>query len=352
MQIDNDSPVRDVIRTVAIVGSGLSGLTAAIFLKEAGLSVTLFEKSRGPGGRLAAKRVPDGAIDIGAQYFTIRDPAFRRFLERWAGKDTFEEWRGQLRFQQEDGRWTDFVAGPRYVAVPRMAAISRALATDLLVVYETRIARIERATGGWALIDTNGAVQGDFDAVLITAPPVQARDLLLASDTGLDTSAPELTDLPLDACWTVMAHFRDNPSPGTDGFSCRHPVLQWAANNSSKPGRENDGSWWVLHARADWSEAHQEAEADWVARQLLAAFGTCTNPSSLPETVMTHRWLYAKTRETGEHRGHLWYPQQRIGLCGDWLAGGRVEGAFQSGQALAEAILMAREAAPDDGRSG
>ena len=38
-----------LIRRVAIVGSGLAGLTAAIELKGLGHDVTVFEKSRGPG---------------------------------------------------------------------------------------------------------------------------------------------------------------------------------------------------------------------------------------------------------------------------------------------------------------
>ncbi|TBW56039.1 FAD-dependent oxidoreductase [Marinobacter halodurans] len=350
--MDHTQPVESVIRSVAIVGSGMSGLTAAIQLREAGLSVTLFEKGRGPGGRLAARRVPDGTIDIGAQYFTIRDPAFRRFLENWAGNDSFGEWHGQLRFQQDDGRWTDFMAGPRYVGVPRMSVISRALATDLAIHYNTRIARVLPAGSGWALEDTEGVEQGMFDAVVISTPPAQIRDLLAASDTGLDDSAHELVALPLDACWAVMAAFPENPCPGVDGFSCRHPALQWAANNSSKPGRENDGCWWVLHARADWSEEHRGADPDWVAHQLLDAFGACAHLSTLPETVLTHRWLYAKTRDGGDRPGHIWHARERIGFCGDWLAGGRVEGAFQSGLALAGSMLRSREAGPDDDRNG
>ncbi|HCP22242.1 MAG TPA: FAD-dependent oxidoreductase, partial [Marinobacter hydrocarbonoclasticus] len=58
------------IRSIAVIGSGLAGLTAAILLGDSGHNVRVFEKSRGPGGRLASKRVANGSADIGAQYFT------------------------------------------------------------------------------------------------------------------------------------------------------------------------------------------------------------------------------------------------------------------------------------------
>ena len=60
--------------TCAIVGAGLSGVTCAASLHEQGISVRVFEKSRGIGGRMATRRTPAGLhFDHGAQYFTARD---------------------------------------------------------------------------------------------------------------------------------------------------------------------------------------------------------------------------------------------------------------------------------------
>ncbi len=64
---------------VAVVGAGLSGLTLAARLR-AHADVTVFEKSRGYGGRLATRRAAPFAFDHGAQFFTARTTAFREFL--------------------------------------------------------------------------------------------------------------------------------------------------------------------------------------------------------------------------------------------------------------------------------
>ncbi|TGN44114.1 FAD-dependent oxidoreductase, partial [Paracoccus liaowanqingii] len=62
---------------VAIIGAGLAGLTCAGRLAQAGLSVTLFDKGRGPGGRLATRRADDGLrFDHGALWLAARDPGF------------------------------------------------------------------------------------------------------------------------------------------------------------------------------------------------------------------------------------------------------------------------------------
>ena len=53
---------------------------------------------------------------------------------------------------------------------------------------------------------------------------------------------------------------------------------------------------------------------------------------------ISHRWLYAKSSPT-EQPGFRWYGDQRIGLAGDWLSGGRVEGAFDSASGLVAHML-------------
>src|SRR3982751_5969019 len=61
---------------IAIIGTGIAGLSAAQALQAAGHSVHLFDKSRGSGGRMSSKRSDAGALDMGAQYFTARDRRF------------------------------------------------------------------------------------------------------------------------------------------------------------------------------------------------------------------------------------------------------------------------------------
>lgn len=326
-----------VIRRVAVVGSGLAGLSAARMAEEQGATVTLFEKSRGPGGRLAAKRVTGGSADIGAQYFTIRSPEFARFLHEHAGEQAFAAWNGRLGFQHTDGRWQSFPEEPRYVGTPRMTAISRALASGLNVQAETRIAKLARSDKEWGLTDTEGKHYGPFDAIILTAPPAQAQDLL--ADSGLKAMAAHLNGsvAAIQPCWAVAAYYTEAPSHAFEGMRPNHDILYWAANNSSKPGRDDSGQWWVLHATPKWSAEHENTPPAEVIEAMIAAFQQLTGAEHLPVETVGHRWLYARSADT-DTPGCLWFPADGIGLAGDWLCGGRVEGAFESARKLIAAM--------------
>jgi len=44
------------MKKIAIIGAGVAGLTALQALKQQDCSVTVFDKSRGSGGRLSSKK--------------------------------------------------------------------------------------------------------------------------------------------------------------------------------------------------------------------------------------------------------------------------------------------------------
>ena len=122
-----------------------------------------------------------------------------------------------------------------------------------------------------------------------------------------------------------------------DGAFINTGPLRWVARDSSKPGRTGPETW-LLHASAEWSEAHIEDSADSVTTALLAAFAALGGPA--PQAVTAHRWRYADT-EPALTLGYWWDDEIRLGLCGDWLSGGKVEGAWLSGMALARQAASA-----------
>ena len=58
----------------------------------------------------------------------------------------------------------------------------------------------------------------------------------------------------------------------------------------------------------------------------------------MPLGWAAQRWRYAIT-DSALAGGCAWDAGDGVGLCGDWVNGGRVEGAWLSGHALAQRVL-------------
>lgn len=307
---------------IAIVGAGLAGLSCGVRLRDAGHAVALFDKGRGPGGRLSHRRVatPSGEarFDHGAQYFTARDPDFRRQLDAWARDGLAAPWPAA-----GDDAW---------VGVPGMNAPAKALAAGLDVTCSARVERLSRDGDGWRL-SGEGWEAGPFDAAAVAVPAEQAGALVRPF-------APDFADAadatPAEPCWTVMAAFPSRLPIAGDVVKRRGPI-GWAARDSAKPGRSGPESW-VVQASPEWSREHLEASPAAVLPGLLAALAEVAGgPLPDPAAAAAHRWRYARSGALG--RDDLWDAGLKLGVCGDWLLGPRVECAWVSGHRLAGAIL-------------
>jgi predicted NAD/FAD-dependent oxidoreductase len=125
-----------------------------------------------------------------------------------------------------------------------------------------------------------------------------------------------------------------------DAAFVHNSPLSWIARNSSKPERDA-ADCWVLHASAKWSRDHLEESTDTIAETLVEQFWQATQLAPQPlQFMVAHRWRYALPDEPLSQRYVLDW-DLKLGACGDWCGGPRVEGAFLSGLAMAKAVLEA-----------
>ena len=112
-------------KTVAIIGSGISGLTLAHKLGKH-YNCTIFDKSRGVGGRITTRRAPPFQFDHGAQFFKAKSRAFKAFIQPLLDAGVIEPWCGTFaeitKAQSISFRCWD-TTQPHYVGVPGMNAI-------------------------------------------------------------------------------------------------------------------------------------------------------------------------------------------------------------------------------------
>lgn len=301
-------------RTVAILGAGMAGATAARMLADAGLTVQVFDKGRAVGGRMATRRSASLQFDHGAQFMRAHGPVFAARLAAWEQQGIVGTWGGA-------GRW---------VGVPDMTAPVRDLLAGLPVRSATTITRIRRDAGAWHLDDAAGAVHGPFGAVAITFPAPQTAALLDASGFAL----PAVARARYAPCWSVMLA-AEGMVPG-DLIEPREDPLGLIALDASKPGRP-EGVRLTIHATAGWSRRHLEESPATVTAHLIAAAERHLRVSLRPIHAEAHRWRYAQV-ETALDVASLYDPAFGLGAAGDWCLGPRIEAAYDSGAALARTI--------------
>lgn len=347
--------------SIAIIGAGLAGLAAGRALADAGHTVTIFEKSRGVGGRAATRRAEGCSFDHGAQYFKADDAAAAALVA--AGPAPADIGRPVWTFdaagriaagdpaQNADPKWT-WPAG--------LTALPKYLARGLEVRTEVTVAALQEMgaggrESGFALLGADGQVLGAADRVLLTAPAPQSAAIVRASaiDAGLRADlAGELDKASYRRCISVtLAYGRRPELPwyAIVNVDRGHPIA-WLACEHDKPGRAPaDVGLITAQMGHAWSVAHWDAvargtyglggplpaplgEVDTLARGLVGDLGA-------PRWANAQRWRYALPDSSCDGE-RLNGTGSGLYFAGDFLAmPGRLHLALAAGRETAARIL-------------
>lgn len=322
---------------VAVIGAGMAGLTAAAEAQQRGATVTVFEKARGVGGRMANKRLPWCEVNIGAQYFTARDPRFVAQVRRWQQSQSVRHWDFQPHAIEADVLKLSADNTRRFVGTPTMNAPLRHMAADLQVNLNTRMVALNRwgQAGQWALRSEAGQVFAGFDWVFLTLPAEQSDALLSSSHLAAGALAKNIPKAVHDPCWALVLATEgevSEPIQGIFGDSTISWVSRVQARAGIRPQMSHDT--WVLHFAAEWSRLRGKRLRGKQGSD-LAQIGLQWLQSRLQQPLRLvhsyeHFWRYAKLKRGAAEHAALVDTQQKIAVIGDWCSGGRVEGAYIS----------------------
>ncbi len=320
---------------VGIVGAGLAGLMAGQALQAHGHDVTVLDKGRSPGGRLATRRIGAATLDHGAQFFTVRSDVFAALVEDWQAEGLVGEWcRGFG--ARPDGY-------PRYAVAGGMNALAKQLALGLDVRSDTLVFAL-RANGPgdtdgpgarapWRILIDDGSVV-DVDATVLTCPLAQSFSLLV--DSGIELPA-ELRDTDYDRTLTLLAVLdRPGAVPSPGGVQGGDPTFSFIGDNQAKGVSAVPAL--TCHANPEWSLAWWERPLEEALAELRRLARPWLGPATIVDSQLK-RWRFATPQSIWPRP--CWVAPTGPGalvLAGDAFAGPRVEGAALSGLAAAAAL--------------
>lgn len=322
------------MKKIAIIGAGISGLVLANHLQNH--DVTIIDKSRGVGGRMATRRADPFQFDHGAQFFNVTTDAFKHYLEPFIKQKIIEPWNGRFveydknRIMKEKIWGDDF---PHYVGSPSMSAFSKALAQDLNLMLNTNIHHIEKKDAKWQLYTTEGQVLADFDWVILAIPAQQAEILMPKSFKHFESIA----STQLSSCYSLMLGFDHPLDLPFEAALVKNANISWMSVNNSKPGRPKSYSL-VVHSTNQWADQHINTDKQAVLKDLIKVTSSIIERDvSHASHQVIHRWRFANIAKQVP-KPILIDNQQNLAACGDWCIQGRVEAAFTSAIYLAQAL--------------
>lgn len=336
----------EAMKTVAIIGAGVAGMSAAWSLRNFGRQVVVFEKSRGVSGRATTRRRDECCYDHGANFFRTEDPEVHEIVHQVLPTDELVKIPGEVWLFDAEGKIsagdTSVHAQRRYSYRHGINTLGKLLAkaAGVDVRRQTRIASMEQAANGWTLRDENGSVLGSFAEVVLTPPAPQVAKLLAASsmDPNLQAAlAAPLAKADYEKQLTFILGFEKKVARPQPFHALLNPdedhEITWLSFEDDKRGHVPDGQTiLIVQMSSHWSVRHYDVPPEHLVQEVTDRVRRLLPAVSSPTWWDSQRWRFARPISALPPADVQRAEQEGLYIAGDALEGrGRIPIAMKSG---------------------
>ena len=270
-------------------------------------------------------------VDVGAAFFTVREPLFAAQVDEWERRGLAYPWTDTLGVAGPEGL-THFTSGVMRWSAP---AGLRSLVDDLAAAIPSVDIRTDRVVESVSLSNEGVAVD-EFSATraLLCGPdPQMAR--ILAQQSELDAVRRTLAAVEWEPVLALTAVYAQRSWPEISGvFVNDSDALGFIADDGSRRG--DMAPVLVAHSSSALAAQHLD-NPQAAAPAMIAAMHRILGVTAEPLQVHVQRWSLARPT-AGREEPHLLDSTVGIGCAGDaWHGGPRIEAAWLSGQSLGQA---------------
>lgn len=304
---------------IIILGAGMSGIACALSLYK-NFDVQIYEKSRGIGGRLCAKRLPHGVFHFGAQFCTAHTITFQNFL-RESDAVSF------LGSSFDVDKGSNIETKNYFVGKDGMHSLLKKYNEVLNIHYKHKAIDIDENR---KLISFDSGQTISYDIIISSLPLPQARDIF---QTEIEH------DAIFSPCLSVGMSINGSPSYEHNAYKNINKDVAWLGSSSFYNNKNKET--WILQFSPETSLAMMnncdstiQATAENSIRNIING-----------EYEIIHsgifRWKYALCNRSNLKSKFTSISEDSFAI-GDWNISPRVESAYISGTALGEYLFEAR----------
>ena len=306
---------------VIIIGSGISGLSAAVELKRLGKQVLIIDKGFYPGGRLATKSVDNLNFNYGTPCLPNASSAnYKDLLTRLTNKNIIRQSNSKKIFWSTKG----------------LREICLFLSSNFNTLQGNKVTRIVENEANILVYNEKGFV-ALAPKIIISVPAPQAATLL-------ETISPEMSlgakQVVYASCWTILLGFPSKSNiPSILSFEDESGGLSSIVceKNSGPEVKELSHT---IRMSDKWSKTKLDFPKPIILEQALKELkrlGIYTKTAP-PKISYCHLWRYSQVIKALSPDVTTISPKRNIGIAGDWTCGSTIEDAFMSGETIVRAL--------------
>ena len=296
---------------IVILGAGMSGIACALNLYNK-FDVSIYEKSRGVGGRLCAKSLPDGLFHFGAQFCSAQTSSFKAFLK----KSNAIQFLGSA-FDMKIN--SSIETKNFFVANDGMHSLLKKYEQRLKIYFNQKAIKIDEEK---KLVYFESGNKESFDIIISSLPLPQAKEVFESKINH---------DATFNPCISVGMTISGSPNYKHVAYKNINEDISWLGT-SKFYNKKNDETW-VLQFSPDASLAMMSDTDSFIQTLAEDAVRNTINGQYKIMHSGIFKWKYALCSRSNLNNEYTYISKDAFAI-GDWNISPRVESAYISGNEL------------------
>jgi len=305
---------------VAIIGAGFSGCHLYENLSQKQFKLTIFDKSRGCGGRLSTKYIGDKFIDHGTSSIHTEDKELINFLDKKVQQNILQKNKNN------------------YIPTKGINKVCSSMIDKKDLIKNTRIIKAHYKNKKWFLFDEKGKIYQSYDILLLTNPATQILEMDLNLSDEIKNLLKDVSYSPISTliCYDNNS---DNNSDNLDLAPLEKNInFKKVVDNSSKY-QYKDFKSFVLHINEEFTQTNINLSKEKIFEKIYSLIEEELNMDIKKKfETIEHLWKYAFAKNT-INKEYIFDPYQNLGICGDYFQKKNLKSSFYSSKKLSEKII-------------